>query len=92
MTLHHLAAALAAASLLTGLPGFGDTWAAEPWLRTFPKACTPEMQRCLDKLELRLRFHGRIHDWLEIENALLELHETDPECALLLQGRGFHGF
>jgi len=92
MTLHQLAAALAAALLLAGSPGFSDTWAAEPWARSFPKACTPEMQRCLDKLELRLRFHGRIHDWLEIENALLELHETDPECVLLLQGRGFHGF
>ncbi len=92
MTLHQRAAAFAAALLLTGLPGFGDTWAAEPWLRTFPKACTPEMQRCLDKLELRLGFDGRIHDWLEIENALLALHQTDPECALLLQSRGFHGF
>jgi hypothetical protein len=50
------------------------------------------MQRCLDKLDLRLGFHGRSHDWLEIENALLELHETDPACALLLQARGFHGF
>jgi len=92
MTLHQLAAALAAALLLAGLPGFGNTWAAEPWLRTFPKACTPEMQRCLDKLELRLGFHGRIHNWLEIESALLELEETDPDCALLLRGRGFHGF
>jgi hypothetical protein len=92
MTLHQLAAALAAALLLAGLPAFGDTWAAEPWVRSFPKACTPEMQRCLDKLELRLGFHGRVHDWLEIENALLELHQTDSACALLLQGRGFHGF
>jgi len=92
MTLHHLAAALAAASLLAASPGSADAWAAEPWARSFPKACTPEMQRCLEKLELRLRFHGRIHDWLEIEDALLELHETDPECALLLRSRGFHGF
>jgi hypothetical protein len=41
---------------------------------------------------MRLRFHGRMHDAIGIEQALLELHETDPECALLLQGRGFHGF
>jgi len=92
MTLHHLAAALAAASLLALSPVSGDTWAAEPWVGSFPRACTAEVQRCLDKLELRLGFHGRIHDWLEIENALLELHETDPACALLLQGRVFHGF
>jgi hypothetical protein len=50
------------------------------------------VQRCLDKLELRLGFHGRIHNWLEIENALQALQETDPTCALLLQGRVFHGF
>jgi hypothetical protein len=91
MTLHQLAAALAA-SLLAASPVSGDTRAAEPWARSFPKACTPEMQRCLDKLELRLGFHGRIHNWLEVENALLALQETDPACALLLQGRGFHGF
>jgi hypothetical protein len=92
MTLHALAAALAAASLLAASPALGDTWAAEPWARGFPRTCTPEVQRCLDKLEMRLRFHGRMHDAIGIEQALLELHETDPECALLLRGRGFHGF
>ena len=92
MTLNQLAAALAAASLLAASPGFGRSWEDNPWARSSARACTPEVQRCLEKLEARLHFHGRIHDWLEIENALLELHQTDPECALLLQGRGFHGF
>ena len=92
MTLHQLAAALAAASLLAASPVSGDTRTVEPWAGSFPRACTPDVQRCLDKLELRLGFHGRIHNWLEIENALLELQETDPTCALLLQGRVFHGF
>ncbi len=92
MTLHRLAAALAAASFLAASPAVGDAWAAEPWAGSSPRACTREMQRCLDKLELRLGFHGRIHNWLEIENALLELQETDPECAELLRSTGFHGF
>jgi len=92
MKLEHIAAALVTALLLAVLLGFGDTWAAEPWAGRFPRACTPEVQRCLDKLEVRLGFHGRIHNWLEIENALLDLHETDPECALVLRGRVFHDF
>lgn len=87
-----IAAALFVALLFATSPGPGEASVAEPWARSFPKACTPEMQKCLDKLELRLGFHGRIHDWLEIENALLDLHQTDPGCALLLQSRGFHGF
>jgi len=89
MRLERIAAGLAAASLLFTSPGFGDdTWEAEPRARTSPRACTPEAQKCLEKLETRLRFHGRNR----IENALLELQETDPGCALLLQGRGFQGF
>ena len=92
MTLHQLAAALAAASLLAASPAFGDVWAAEAWARSFPRACTPELQKCLEKLEARLILLGRTLDGIGIEQALLELHETDTECALLLQSRGFHGF
>ena len=89
MTLHQLAAALAAALLLTTSPGFGATWEADPSAR---RACTPELQKCLEKLELRLQLHGRIHDGTRLERALLELQETDPECALMLRDRGLHGF
>jgi len=92
MTLDRIAAGLAAASLLFTSPGFGDTWEAEPRARISPRACTPEAQKCLEKLETRLRFHGHIHGWSRIENALLELQDTDPGCALLLQGRAFQGF
>jgi hypothetical protein len=83
--------ALAAALLLAASPGFGGTWQAEPWGRSFPRACTPEVQKCLEKLEAQLQLHGRTHDRLDIERALLELHETDPECALLLRSAGSHG-
>ena len=85
-------AVLAAASLFAALPGSGDARASEPWARAFPRACTPELQKCLDKLEARLILLGRTLDGIGIEQALLELHETDTECALLLQSRGFHGF
>jgi hypothetical protein len=90
MRLHHIAAALAAASLLTASPGSGDARAAEAWARVFPPACTPEAQRCLEKLETQLYFHGRAHDAIGIEQALLELEETDPECAFLLRSVGLH--
>ncbi len=92
MTPTQIAAALIVALLFATSLGFGDTWAAEPWAGNSPRACTPEVQRCLDKLELRHGFHGRFHDPNWLEQALLELHETDPGCALLLQGRVFHGF
>jgi hypothetical protein len=85
MRLTQIPASLLATLLFATSPGFGGTWAAEPWARSFPQACTPEMQKCLEKLEARLQLHGRTHDGIGIEQALLELHETDPACALLLQ-------
>ena len=79
--------ALAATLLLVASPGFGGTWATEPWGRSVPRACTPEVQKCLEKLEARLQRLG-----IGIEQALLELHETDPECTLLLRSAGLYGF
>lgn len=87
-----ISTALAATLLLAASPGFGGTWTTEPWGRSVPRACTPELHKCLEKLEARLQLHGRAHDGIEIERALLELHETDPECALLLRGAGSLGF
>ncbi len=87
-----IAAALFVALLFATSPGPGEASVAEPWAGGSPRACTLEVQRCLDKLELRHGFHGRSHDPIWLAQALLELHETDPECALLLQGRVFHDF
>lgn len=83
--------ALGATLLLATSPGFGGTWATEPWSRSVPRACTPEVQKCLEKLEARLQRQGHTHDGIGFERALLELHETDPECALLLRGAGLYG-
>jgi hypothetical protein len=80
------------ATLLLVVPaGHSGSWEAEPWGRSFPRACTAEVQRCLDKFETRLRLHSTL-DGGAVEQALLELHATDPECALLLQGAGMQGF
>jgi hypothetical protein len=87
-----ISTALAATLLLATSPGFGGTWASEPWGRSVPRACTPEAQKCLEKLEVRLQRLGHAHDAIGIDRALLELHETDPECALLLRGAGLNGF
>jgi hypothetical protein len=81
-------AALAATLLLATSPGFGGTWTTEPWGRSVPRACTSDVQKCLEKLEVRRQLHGHTHDGIGIERALLELHETDPECALLLRAAG----
>jgi hypothetical protein len=43
------------------------------------------MHRCLEKLAARLQMRGGTQDWSRVEQALFELHETDPECALLLR-------
>jgi hypothetical protein len=91
MNLSRIPAALVATLLLATSPGFGGTWATEPWGRSVPRACTPEVQKCLEKLEARLQRLGHTHDGIGIDRALLELHETDPECALLLRGAGLYG-
>jgi hypothetical protein len=86
MKLAH-AIAVVAAIALAGLPGAGAAGASEPWGRALPQACTPELQRCLEKLEARLIILGRTLDAAAIDQALLELHQTDPECALQLEAR-----
>jgi len=83
--------ALAATLLLATAPGLGGTWATEPWGRSVPRGCTPEAQKCLEKLEARLQRLGDTRDGIGIERALLELHETDLECALLLRSAGLYG-
>ena len=83
--------ALAATLLLAAPPGSGGTWAAEPWGRNVPRACLSEVQKCIEKFEARLRLYGHAQDGMGIERALLELYETDPECALALQSAGVRG-
>lgn len=87
-----ISAALAATLLLAAASGFGSTWAIEPWGRSALRACTSEVQQCLEKLESKLQLHGHTHSGIGVERALLELHETDPECALLLRSAGLYGF
>jgi hypothetical protein len=79
-------AALAAA-LLVAFPGSGDAGVSDLWDRAVPKACTPEVQRCLEKLEARMLLMGRTLDGVSIDQALFELRETDQGCVLLLEGR-----
>jgi hypothetical protein len=89
MALTHLTAPLVAVSLFAAVPGPGDAGASDLWGRAVPKACTPEVQRCLEKLEARMLLMGRTLEGVGIEQALFELRQTDPECVLLLEGRLF---
>jgi hypothetical protein len=66
------AAGLLAASVVLGSPG--------------APACQPELHRCLEKLASRMLTQEGAPHWRKVEQALFELHETDPECALLLRG------
>lgn len=85
MRLDRICAAFAAA-LLVASPGVGGTRERTPFVGTFELSCTVEQQKCVEKLETQLHLHDRIHDRTGIENVLYKLHETDPECALVLQG------
>jgi hypothetical protein len=87
MALTHFTAALVAVSLVAAVPGSDAAGAPDLWGRAVPKACSPEVQRCLEKLEARMLLMGRSLDGANIEQALLELQSTDPECALMLEGR-----
>jgi hypothetical protein len=92
MRLTAFPAALAATLLFATSSGFGGTWATVPWAGSSARACTADMQKCLEKLEARLQLHGHSLDRLDIERALLELNESDPECALRLRSAGLFGF
>lgn len=83
---------LGATLLLAAAAAVAGARDGEPWLRSWPEACTPEAQRCLEKLESRVGLQGGAHGGAGIERALLELQETDPECALLLRTATLTGF
>lgn len=91
MRLTTFAAALVGVALATA-SGVGATQEHELLTGALPTSCTSERQMCLEKLERRLPLDGRIHGRFEIESALFQLHEKNPECALLLQGTILHGF
>ncbi|MCG6875596.1 MAG: hypothetical protein LJE97_10950 [Betaproteobacteria bacterium] len=94
MRLDQIAVALAAA-LIAASPGMGSAWEYGFFPEDLRPSCTAELQKCLEKREklaLQLGVYGRAHDWGQIENALLRLNETDPQCAQLLQGMGRDGF
>ena len=84
MRLVSIAAALAAASIVTVPPTFGRS--QDELLGTFilSPSCTPEAHRCLEKLRSLLA-PGDGPPYARIEKALLELSETNPECAALLR-------
>jgi hypothetical protein len=77
--------------LLFSSPGIGGIWEPEHRVGAASPSCDVEEQKCLDKLNQRLEFYGPIHDWTQIEDALLDLQKTHPECTLLLQGTDVRG-
>lgn len=91
MRLATFAAALVGGALATAA-GVGATQEHELLTGALRTSCTSERQTCLEKLERRLPLDGRIHDRSEIESALFQLQEDNPECALLLQGTVLHGY
>lgn len=90
MRLVKIAAALAIALFATS-PVLGSSWDPQSIAGLSPPSCTLEQQRCLERLEQQLQFYGDTYGWTQVEDALLELQKTHPECPLLLQGTGLHG-
>lgn len=54
----------------------------------FSPSCTPEAHKCEQKLDVLL-YPSDEPRHVRIERALLELSETDPECAALLRAMHF---
>ena len=75
-------------ALMAAAPTLDGPRAQEAFRQASLPSCTSEMQRCLEKLDRRLELHEHRHDWNRIERAFAKLLDTDPECALLLQGTG----
>jgi len=85
-----IVAALVMAFLFVS-PGIGSTWEQDPVVGLFPPSCTSARQKCMDKLE-QLQLFAQPQDWTRVESVLFKLRETDPECAMLLQGEVLYGF
>jgi hypothetical protein len=83
--------AATAVVLLFSSPGIGSAWEPAFRVEMSSPTCIAEEQKCLDRLNERLEFFGPAHDWNQIEEALLDLQKTHPECTLLLQGAGVRG-
>ncbi len=91
MKLKTYAAALVGVALATA-SGIGLTQEHELLAGALQSSCTPERQKCLERLERRLPLDGGTRDRSEIESALFHLQANNPECALLLQGTVLLGF
>ena len=85
MRLPSITAALAAALVLTvpaALAGVND---GELGTGTFPSGCTSEARKCEEKLAA-LGYPGPYQPSLRREQAILDLLESDPDCATVLWG------
>lgn len=77
---------LVAIVLAAAPPALTSAAAIERADRRATSACQPEMLQCLEKLKARLPAWDGPLNLSRIEQSLLELNESDPECALLLRG------
>jgi hypothetical protein len=49
-----------------------------------PPSCTPEAQRCFEKLAVLLGPNDGTPSWLRLERAIGAAIEADPQCAAVL--------
>ena len=92
MATDRIVASLAAASLFAVSPVIGGASDAALGARMNSSACTPEVHRCLAKLESRLVAKGRTDEWTRVDRASIVLQTTDPECGELLRSLGINAF
>ena len=83
MRLKSLAAAIAALSSFSIASAFGDD-SNESVRLMFPPPCTPQAQRCLEKLSTLIDDHKPSSDSPRTGRGWRHLIEADPECAVEL--------
>lgn len=83
MRLKSLAAAIAALSSFSIASAFGDDW-SESARQMFPPPCTPQAQRCLEKLSTLIDLDHHSSDSPHTGRGWRDLIETDPDCVIEL--------
>jgi len=90
MRLPSITAALAAALVLTAPAALAGADDGALGTGTFPSGCTSEARRCEEKLAaLGYPGYRPYHPSLGREQAILDLLESDPDCATVLWGLVF---
>lgn len=83
MRLKSMVCAIAALSTFSVPSALGGDWRESVRLM-FPAPCTPQAQRCIEKLSALIDVHDRSPDPPRAGRGWRDLIATDPDCAIEL--------